>query len=130
MLKSSTVAKRIPRANSPRRLSTFCQCAPEIDVYAYLTYPGYGQNLNPETMDYGAYLNESPRQLREFVTRYPGVKRDIPFFDDEFNSIPLWVGSDESVQAKYVPRGFVYNLAAGVKTFVWLLAANGWQRVR
>jgi hypothetical protein len=28
------------------------------------------------------------------------------------------------VQAKYVPRGFVYNLAAGVKTFVWLLAAG------
>ena len=34
------------------------------------------------------------------------------------------MGSDESVQAKYVPRGFVYNLAAGVKTFVWLLAAG------
>ena len=101
-----------------------CQCAPEIDVYAYHTYPGYGQNLNPETMDYGAYLNESPRQLRELVTRYPGIKRDIPFFDDEFNSIPSWVGSDESVQAKYVPRGFIYNLAAGVKTFVWLLAAG------
>jgi len=28
------------------------------------------------------------------------------------------------VQAKYVPRGFIYNLAAGVKTFVWLLAAG------
>ena len=28
------------------------------------------------------------------------------------------------MQAKYVPRGFVYNLAAGVKTFVWLLAAG------
>lgn len=41
-----------------------------------------------------------------------------------FNSIPSWVGSDESVQAKYVPSGFVYNLAAGVKTFVWLLAAG------
>lgn len=101
-----------------------CQCASAIDVYAYHTYPGYGQNLNPESMDYGAYLNESPRQLRELVTRYPGIKRDIPFFDDEFNSIPSWVGSDESVQAKYVPRGFVYNLAAGVKTFVWLLAAG------
>jgi hypothetical protein len=101
-----------------------CRCASEIDVYAYHTYPGYGQNLNPESMDYGAYLNESPRQLRELVTHYPGVKSDIPFFDDEFNSIPSWVGSDESVQAKYVPRGFVYNLAAGVKTFAWLLAAG------
>jgi hypothetical protein len=80
--------------------------------------------MNPESMDYGAYLNESPKQLRDLVTHYPGIKPDIPFFDDEFNSIPSWIGSDESVQAKYVPRGFVYNLAAGVKTFVWLLAAG------
>ena len=101
-----------------------CGCAPGIDVYAYHTYPGYGQNLNPETMDYGAYLNESPRQLRDLVIHYRGVRPDIAFFDDEFNSIPTWTGSDESVQAKYVPRGFVYNLAAGVKTFVWLLAAG------
>ena len=101
-----------------------CQCASGIDVYAYHTYPGYGQNLNPEAMDYGAYLNESPQKLRELVNHYPGIKAGIPFFDDEFNSIPSWVGSDESVQAKYVTRGFIYNLAAGVKTFVWLLAAG------
>jgi len=101
-----------------------CKCASGIDVYAYHTYPGYGQNLNPESMDYGAYLTESPRQLRDLVTHYPGISPSIPFFDDEFNSIPSWIGSDESVQAKYVPRGFVYNLAAGVKTFVWLLTAG------
>ena len=45
-------------------------------------------------------------------------------WDDEFNSIPSWLGSDETVQTKYVPRGMVYNLAAGVRTFVWLLAAG------
>jgi hypothetical protein len=101
-----------------------CKCASGIDVYAYHTYPGYGQNMNPETMDYGAYLNESPRALRKLVRNYPGIKPDIPFFDDEFNSIPSWVGSDESVQAKYVPRGLIYNHAAGVKTFVWLLTAG------
>ncbi|HYA48035.1 MAG TPA: hypothetical protein VEE87_00540 [archaeon] len=101
-----------------------CKCASGIDVYAYHTYPGYGQNMNPETMDYGAYLTESPRALRDLVTHYPGIKPGIPFFDDEFNSIPSWVGSDESVQAKYVPRGLIYNHAAGVKTFVWLLAAG------
>jgi hypothetical protein len=105
-----------------RALDT-CKCSSAVDVYAYHTYPGYGQNMNPESMDYGAYLNESPRQLRELVTHYPGMKPDIPFFDDEFNSIPSWTGSDESAQAKYVPRGVIYNLAAGVKTFVWLLAA-------
>jgi hypothetical protein len=112
-----------PTRDFTQRAFDTCQCASGIDVYAYHTYPGYGQNLNPETMDYGAYQTESPRALRDLVTHYPGVKPDIPFFDDEFNSIPAWVGSDESVQAKYVARGFVYNLAAGVKTFVWLLAA-------
>ena len=111
------------REFTQRALDT-CKCASGIDVYAYHTYPGYGQNLNPESMDYGAYLNESPRALRDLVTHYPGIKPDIPFFDDEFNSIPSWLGSDESVQAKYVPRGLIYNHAAGVKTFVWLLAAG------
>jgi len=106
-----------------RALDT-CQCASGIDLYAYHTYPGYGQNMNPETMDHGAYQAESPQALRDLVKRYPGVKPDIFFFDDEFNSIPSWVGSDETVQAKYIPRGLVYNLAAGVKTFVWLLAAG------
>jgi len=113
-----------PTRDFTQRAFDTCQCASGIDVYAYHTYPGYGQNMNPETMDYGAYGAESPRALRDLVTHYPGVKSDMPFFDDEFNSIPSWVGSDESVQAKYVPRGFVYNLAAGVKTFVWLLAAG------
>ena len=113
-----------PSRDFTQRAFDTCQCAPGIDVYAYHTYPGYGQNLNPETMDYGAYQAESPRALRDLVTHYPGMKPGIPFFDDEFNSIPSWVGSDESVQAKYVPRGFVYNLAAGVRTFVWLLAAG------
>ena len=100
-----------------------CQCASGIDVYAYHTYPGYGRNLHPETMDSGAYHGESPRALREMVKNYKGIRRDLPFFDDEFNSIPSWEGSDESVQAKYVSRGVLYNWAAGVKTFTWLLTA-------
>jgi hypothetical protein len=113
-----------PTREFTQRAFDKCQCASEIDVYAYHTYPGYGQNMNPETMDYGAYQEESPRVLRDLVKHYPGVNPNIPFFDDEFNSIPSWVGSDESVQAKYIPRGFIYNLAAGVKTFVWLLTAG------
>ena len=113
-----------PSRDFTQRALDACKCAGGIDVYAYHTYPGYGQNMNPETMDYGAYLNESPKQLRELVKNYPGIKSGIPFFDDEFNSIPSWVGSDEYVQAKYVPRGLIYNHAFGVKTFVWLLAAG------
>jgi hypothetical protein len=113
-----------PVRDFTKRALDVCQCASGIDVFAYHTYPGYGQNMNPETMDYGAYGNESPAKLREFVRHYPGIRADIPFWDDEFNSIPSWTGSDESVQSKYVPRGMIYNLAAGVKTFVWLLAAG------
>jgi hypothetical protein len=101
-----------------------CQCASQIDIFAYHTYPGYGQNLNPESMDSGAYGPESPAKLRQLVRSYPGIRKDIEFWDDEFNSIPSWLGSDETVQTKYVPRGMVYNLAAGVRTFVWLLAAG------
>ena len=113
-----------PSREFTQRAFDACKCAAGIDVYAYHTYPGYGQNMNPETMDYGAYLNESPRALRDLVTHYPGIKPDIPFFDDEFNSIGTWIGSDETVQAKYLPRGLIYNHAFGVKTFVWLLAAG------
>jgi hypothetical protein len=51
------------------------------------------------------------------------MRSDIQFWDDEFNSIPSWTGSDESVQAKYIPRMLVYNWAAGVKTFVWILTS-------
>ena len=75
-------------------------------------------------MDAGAYGLDSPSKLRELVRNYPGIRKDIPFWDDEFNSIPSWTGSDESVQAKYVTRGMLYNWAEGVKTFVWLLAAG------
>ena len=57
------------QSKSWRALDT-CQCAAQIDVYAYHTYPGYGQNMNPETMDYGAYGPESPAKLRELVAKH------------------------------------------------------------
>lgn len=110
-----------PNRDFARRALAACQCASGIDVFAYHTYPGYGANLNPETMDYGAYGMESPAKLRKLVRAWPGIRRDIRFWDDEFNSIPSWTGSDESVQSKYIPRGLVYNWAAGVRTFVWEL---------
>ncbi len=106
-----------------RRALDVCQCASGIDVFAYHTYPGYGHNLNPESMDHGAYGQETPAKLRELVRRTAGIKPGIIFWDDEFNSIPSWKGSDDSVQSKYIPRGMVYNWAQGVKTFVWLLTS-------
>ncbi len=113
-----------PTSDFAKRALDECKCASGIDIFAYHTYPGYGQNLNPESMDSGAYGVESPTKLRDLVRNYPGMRKDIEFWDDEFNSIPSWRGSDESVQAKYIPRGIIYNHAAGVKTFVWLLTAG------
>ena len=69
-----------PVRDFTQRAFDTCQCASGIDVYAYHTYPGYGQNLNPETMDYGAYQTESPRALRDLVKHYPGVKSGHPVF--------------------------------------------------
>ena len=113
-----------PHSDWAKRALDTCKCASQIDIFAYHTYPGYGQNLNPESMDSGAYGTDTTVKLRETARTYPGMRKDIEFWDDEFNSIPAWKGSDESVQVKYVPRGMIYNLAAGVKTFVWLLTAG------
>src|SRR5439155_1567285 len=66
-----------PSSDFTRRALGTCQCASEIDVYAYHTYPGYGQNMNPESMDYGAYGDESPSKLREFVRNYPGIAAPV-----------------------------------------------------
>jgi hypothetical protein len=113
-----------PVSDWAKRALDECQCASQMDVFAYHTYPGYGQNVNPESMDYGAYGMESPAKLRDLVRNYPGIRKDIEFWDDEFNSIGSWIGSDDTVQAKYIPRGMIYNHAAGVRTFVWLLTAG------
>jgi glycosyl hydrolase family 39 (putative alpha-L-iduronidase) len=104
-----------------------CNCPDSIDIFAYHIYPNYGHNLNPEAMDDEHHAGESPRALREMVRNYPGVRKDLVFWNDEFNSIPSWEGSDESVQAKYIPRGLIADRAAGVRTFVWLIvgAADG-----
>ena len=105
-----------------RRALDACQCASGLDVFAYHTYPGgYAHNTPPESMDYGAFAELTPKALRAMVRDYPGIRPDIQFWDDEYNSLPFQEGSDESVQAKYVPRALVYNWAASVPTFLWEL---------
>jgi len=110
--------------NFLRRALATCQCASGIDVFAYHIYPDYGHNLNPEAVDDRAHASGGGRLFRELVRKTPGVRPDVPFWCDEFNSIPTWTNMDDSVQVKYIPRQLVYNWAAGVKTFVWLLTAG------
>src|SRR5437660_758692 len=104
-----------------KRALDACACGEGIDVFAYHIYPDYGQNLNPEAMDDERHTSESPKALRDMVRNYPGIRKDLVFWNDEFNSIPSWEGSDESVQVKYIPRGLIADRAAGVRTFVWLM---------
>ncbi len=104
-----------------KRALDACACGEGIDVFAYHIYPDYGQNLNPEAMDDERHTSESPKALRDMVRNYPGIRKDLVFWNDEFNSIPSWQGSDESVQTKYLPRGLIADRAAGVRTFVWLI---------
>ena len=104
-----------------KRALDACACGESIDVFAYHIYPDYGHNLNPEAIDDERHTSESPRALRDMVRGYAGIRKDLVFWNDEFNSIPSWEGSDESVQAKYVPRGLIADRAAGVRTFVWLI---------
>lgn len=106
-----------------RRALATCQCALGIDVFAYHIYPDYGHNLNPEAADDATHAAGGGRLMRQLIRQLPGVRPDVQFWCDEFNSIPSWTDMDESVQVKYIPRQLVYNWAAGVKTFVWLLTS-------
>jgi hypothetical protein len=105
-----------------RRVLDTCQCAAGIDIVAYHTYPGFGRlNTPPESMDYGAFGDESPKAFRQAVLSYPRIRSGVRFFDDEFNADLRARGNDESVQAKYVPRGMLYNWTFGIPTFIWEL---------
>jgi hypothetical protein len=96
-------------------LAALSECPEKIDVMAYHTYPGYGRNEPPEAQD----ALEDADLFREVVLRMPGVRKAIEFWENEWNTIPTWKNSSESVQAKYLTRFFLQSLAKGVKPFFW-----------
>jgi len=80
-------------------LSAIESCPAKIDVMAYHAYQGYGSNHPPEAED--ALVGTG--MFREAVLRAPGIGKGIEFWDNEWNVIPNWRNSSESVQARYVP---------------------------
>jgi hypothetical protein len=90
-------------------------CPEKIDVMAYHAYPGYGANHAPEEAD----ALQGAGSFREAILRAPGVRKDIEFWDSEWNVIPAWKNSNESVQARYVPRYFLQARAQRVEGFFW-----------
>jgi hypothetical protein len=99
----------------PYVLAAISTCPAKIDVMAYHAYPGYGSNHAPEEVDelVGA------ESLREAVLRSSGIRKDIEFWDSEWNVIPTWKNSNESVQARYIPRYYLETKAHGVSGYVW-----------
>src|SRR5580704_16697714 len=56
-----------PTSDFAKRALEECKCGSQIDVFAYHTYPGYGQNMHPESMDFGAYGVETTLKLPKTV---------------------------------------------------------------
>lgn len=106
-----------------RKALDACRCADQLDVFAYHEYPGgFSSNTPPERMDSTADGNRTSVAIRAAVTAYPGVRKDLRFWNDEYNSVTGYTPEmDEALQAKYVPRAIVYNWAKQIPTFLWEL---------
>ena len=113
--KSKVIFGGTSSIDTPFVLAAISQCSSKIDVMAYHAYPGYGANHAPEEAD--ALVGTD--SFRESVLRFPGTRKDIEFWDNEWNVIPNWKNSNESVQARYLPRYYLEAKAHGVKGFVW-----------
>ncbi|MGA3222305.1 MAG: hypothetical protein ABSC65_01025 [Acidobacteriaceae bacterium] len=118
---SGGLAERSP--DFARKVLDACECAGDLDVFAYHIYPGgFSSNTPPEQMDSEAQGNHTTVALRDAVRAYPGVRKDLQFWNDEYNSVTGYIPEmDESIQAKYVSRAIIYNWAEHIPTFVWEL---------
>jgi hypothetical protein len=100
--------------------AAIADCASKIDVVAYHTYPGFGENHMPEeadTYDHAAFF-------REQLLHLPGMRNDVEFWLNEWNVSPRWKNSNETVQARYVPRFYLYNLAQHVRGAMWVFVPS------
>jgi hypothetical protein len=112
---SKVIFGGISSVDSGFALAAIAGCPSKIEVMAYHAYPGYGGNQPPEAAD--ALVGASA--FREALLRAPGIRKDVEFWENEWNVIPNWKDSNESVQARYMPRFFLQTKAEGVKGFLW-----------
>jgi hypothetical protein len=96
-------------------LAAISGCPSKIDVMAYHAYPGYGSNHAPEEVN----ALVGAESFREKVLRFPGIRKDIEFWENEWNVVPAWKNSNESVQARYIARYYLEAKAHGIQGFVW-----------
>jgi hypothetical protein len=95
--------------------AALAECKPKVDIVAYHTYPGFGANHMPEEAD--TMLQAT--FFREQILRLPGVRNNLDFWLNEWNVSPRWVNSNESVQARYLPRFYLYTHAQHMRGFMW-----------
>jgi hypothetical protein len=93
-------------------------CAEKIDIMAYHSYPGgpFGVGRPPEEID----LRYGGADFRQGVRSMPGIRPDLEFWLNEWNVNPKAEGSNQSVQARYLPRFYLEQLAHNIRGFIWV----------
>jgi hypothetical protein len=93
-------------------------CPDKVDIMPYHRYPGgpFGAGRPPEEIDplYGG------ADFRNGVRAIPGIRSDLEFWLNEWNVDPKAAGSNQSVQARYLPRFYLEQLAHNIRGFIWV----------
>ena len=93
-------------------------CAGKVDIMPYHKYPGgpFSAGRPPEEIDplYGG------SDFRNGVRAIPGIRPDLEFWLNEWNVDPTAKGSNQSVQARYLPRFYLLQLANHIRGFIWV----------
>jgi len=97
-------------------------CPGKIDIMAYHIYPvdPSGRARPPEEIDTAG----GGAEFRKGVLSIPGVRPDLEFWLNEWNTNPQMKGSNESVQVRYLPRFYLEQLAHNIRSFVWEFMAS------
>jgi hypothetical protein len=92
-------------------------CPEKLDIMAYHSYPGgpFGVGRPPEEIDslYGGV------QFRQDVVSMRGIRPDLQFWLNEWGINARARGSNQSVQARYLPRFLLEQRAHNIRAFIW-----------
>jgi hypothetical protein len=91
----------------------------KIDIMAYHCYPGgnpFGVGRPPEEIDPVC----GGAAFRQGVLSIPGIRPDLEFWLNEWNVCPKAKGSNQSVQARYLPRFYLEQLAHNIRGMIWV----------
>ncbi len=100
--------------------TALADCASKVDIVAYHTYPGFGANHMPEEAD----ALDHAAIFREQIMHIPGIRSGVAFWLNEWNVSPHWKNSNDSVQARYLARFYLYSSAQQVKGSVWVFVPS------